>query len=357
MKKNWSLFFAGVLLFCGVDVKAEKLSCNYYLAKGSSGNQVKILQEELNDSTGCSLDVDGIFGKKTYDCLVKYQKNNRLSVDGIVGKNTCNKLNSVNINYGNSLRGDNDYSESFSDGDYEEEMDDDYSESFSSEDYYWSDDSYSYSDDYTEAKNKSLNDLKDGDYLAIIKSDVEIYDNPRNLSVVEETPFGNIYKYLDKINVNDKEWYIVRTKNGVGYVNSDNVATSFIIVDISAQRLKYFKHNEVVVDTNIVTGMQNDHDTPTGYYLLNKANKQRGKTLKGYNDDGSKYSAYVEYWMPFINDRGIGFHDASWRSSDEFNNETYTYDGSHGCVNMPSSAAKKLYKSLTYKKEDVIVRD
>ena len=116
------------------------------------------------------------------------------------------------------------------------------------------------------------------------------------------------------------------------------------------------KHNEVVIDTNVVTGMMGSHDTPTGYYMVRKANKQRERTLRGTNDNGSKYSSYVEYWMPFITSRGIGFHDASWRSSDEFNDSTYTYDGSHGCVNMPSNQAKKLYKAITYD-EDVIIRE
>ena len=92
MKKNWSLLFAGVLLFCGTDVNAEKLSCNNYLVKGSRGNQVKILQEKLNDSMGCSLDVDGIFGKKTEAKVKAFQKKHKLTADGIVGKNTAHKL-------------------------------------------------------------------------------------------------------------------------------------------------------------------------------------------------------------------------------------------------------------------------
>ena len=41
-------------------------------------------------------------------------------------------------------------------------------------------------------------------------------------------------------------------------------------------------------------------------------------TLKGKNDDGSNYSSFVNYWMPFTKDLSIGMHDASWRDSSEF---------------------------------------
>ena len=43
---------------------------------------------------------------------------------------------------------------------------------------------------------------------------------------------------------------------------------------------------------------------------------------------------------------GCGIHDASWRSS--FGGNIYTYNGSHGCVNTPYSAVKKIYNNTTY---------
>lgn len=59
---------------------------------GSTGDDVKKLQEELN-KYGYGLDTDGIFGIKTQSAVKDYQKNNGLSVDGIVGANTWGKLN------------------------------------------------------------------------------------------------------------------------------------------------------------------------------------------------------------------------------------------------------------------------
>ena len=45
--------------------------------------------------------------------------------------------------------------------------------------------------------------------------------------------------------------------------------------------------------------------------------------------------------MPFTWD-GQGLHDASWRSS--FGGSIYSYNGSHGCVNLPVSFASQLYE-------------
>lgn len=58
---------------------------------GSSGNDVKKLQEKLN-SAGYKLDVDGQFGNKTQSAVKDYQQKNGLTVDGIVGANTWGSL-------------------------------------------------------------------------------------------------------------------------------------------------------------------------------------------------------------------------------------------------------------------------
>jgi lipoprotein-anchoring transpeptidase ErfK/SrfK len=48
--------------------------------------------------------------------------------------------------------------------------------------------------------------------------------------------------------------------------------------------------------------------------------------------------------MPFLGN-AYGMHDASWRSS--FGGGIYKYNGSHGCVNMPRWAARKLYNKVS----------
>lgn len=62
------------------------------LGYGSSGDEVKKLQEILNQN-GYNLDVDGIFGTNTQSAVKDYQQKNNLAVDGIVGVNTWGALN------------------------------------------------------------------------------------------------------------------------------------------------------------------------------------------------------------------------------------------------------------------------
>lgn len=62
------------------------------LSYGSTGDDVKKLQELLNASGNYNLDVDGNFGTKTQSAVKQYQQQNNLEVDGIVGTNTWGAL-------------------------------------------------------------------------------------------------------------------------------------------------------------------------------------------------------------------------------------------------------------------------
>ena len=58
------------------------------------------------------------------------------------------------------------------------------------------------------------------------------------------------------------------------------------------------------------------------------------------------YDLYHEVGKVLGNVKGnsYGLHDASWRS--RFGGNIYTYNGSHGCVNMPRSEVSKLYNMV-----------
>ena len=55
------------------------------------GQDVRTLQSKLNQH-GAKLEVDGIFGQKTEDAVIQFQKANELEADGIVGPLTWAKL-------------------------------------------------------------------------------------------------------------------------------------------------------------------------------------------------------------------------------------------------------------------------
>ena len=87
---------------------------------------------------------------------------------------------------------------------------------------------------------------------------------------------------------------------------------------------------------NIVSGnISKSHGTPSGTYSVKY--KEKDAILKG-----ADYACPVKYWMPF--NGNIGMHDASWRS--KFGSKIYTTNGSHGCINMPTDAARKVFQNI-----------
>ena len=102
-------------------------------------------------------------------------------------------------------------------------------------------------------------------------------------------------------------------------------------VDLTNQMVYVYKDGMQVVASQCVTGcIAKGHGTPTGVYSIFSMDKDR--YLRG---DG--YKSWVNFFVPF--NGGIGFHDASWRST--FGGNIYLYSGSHGCINMPYSEVKK----------------
>lgn len=61
------------------------------LKRGSTGLEVKILQEQLN-KIGVGCDVDGIFGPGTEKAVKTFQTAYAIDSDGIVGEHTRIKL-------------------------------------------------------------------------------------------------------------------------------------------------------------------------------------------------------------------------------------------------------------------------
>ena len=95
-----------------------------------------------------------------------------------------------------------------------------------------------------------------------------------------------------------------------------------------------YLNGECTVETEVVTGKKG-MGTPEGFYSV--YSKQRNHILRG-----ADYEAFVKYWMPI--NGNVGIHDASWRS--KFGGEIYKKSGSHGCINTPSDAMKRIYESV-----------
>lgn len=120
----------------------------------------------------------------------------------------------------------------------------------------------------------------------------------------------------------------------------------YIDISIENQHVVLYENARLVMESDCVTGLPTkERETHKGVFHINY--KQRNRILTGQQ---KLYASFVNYWMPF--DGGIGLHDATWRG--KFGGKIYTYSGSHGCVNLPLSFAKKLYKRV-YTGETVYV--
>ncbi len=107
----------------------------------------------------------------------------------------------------------------------------------------------------------------------------------------------------------------------------------YIEVDKAKQHVYVVSGNELVMETDCVTGRPKNHTTPTGIFFISE--KAVNKILRGPG-----YASHVNRWMRLNND-GVGLHDATWRG--RFGGEIYLSNGSHGCINLPKAFAYDLY--------------
>lgn len=199
-----------------------------------------------------------------------------------------------------------------------------------------------------------------GDYVTSLKNEVEsLYPNYSitNLSLANvcyTTSGVNVrtgpsmdYQKIDSLSKYESAlvlgeyngWYLILNHDGVyGFVDKSftkKIDNTFVIIDLSEQHLWLYDEDNVLLQTDIVTGKPG---SSTNIGLFKIFSKQRDRYLTGRD-----YKAYVNYWMPF--DGGIGLHDASWRKN--FGGNIYLKNGSHGCVNMPSDKAEELYENVS----------
>lgn len=314
------IIFVAVLAIYTTVSSAATLDVRNKLKDGSRGEQVKLLQTELNAVMNAGLTVDGILGPKTVTAIKNFQTKYGLTADGIAGIDTCSALNikySANNNY-----------------------------------------VVVYVDSGT-----------NGGKL-----------NVREKASSSSTKLGTIASgttliYYGTTKTNGTTWYKIKYNGKYAYISSSYAFNTCTFLDLSDQIVKFYKNGKLKLEAPVITGSLNingdnkkvgAHPTPTGKHLFTETYtfsdgtrikcKMSPKNLSGNNDDGTPYSRDVQYWMNFIPWRGIGFHDATWRSNSQFYDiNTYKTSGSHGCVNMRLKDAKALYDLIPYNSYVLIV--
>ena len=164
----------------------------------------------------------------------------------------------------------------------------------------------------------------------------KIYGGPYGWRISKDKEMASVKKMLKEGTTETRQPYWREKGKVYDGVNGD-IGDTYVEVDMGAQTVYYYKKGKLKFTTSCVTGkMTADRKTPecVAYILY----KQPTATLNGQG-----YSSPVKYWMPFVGN--VGFHSASWRSS--FGGSEYISDGSHGCVNLPTSSAAVLYKLVS----------
>lgn len=136
------------------------------------------------------------------------------------------------------------------------------------------------------------------------------------------------------------------------YRGEDDIGDTYIEIDYTNQHLYYYESGALKADTDIVSGnISKSNGSPDGVFKI--VYKESPATLVGED-----YESSVTYFMPFA--YNVGIHDADWRSA--FGGQIYRTSGSHGCINVPKSAAEKLYgivekgtPVIAYYRDDVVL--
>ncbi len=164
--------------------------------------------------------------------------------------------------------------------------------------------------------------------------EVEIEPGNYGYIVDKEGEFAEIIKDLEGGRPVKRE--MVYSYDGRTHDNHD-IGDTYIEISITDQHLWYYEEGELVLDCDIRTGCINrGQGTPTGCYEVRT--KYENIVLVGED-----YRSPVDFWIGFYKN-SIGMHDASWVS--QFGGETYKWNGSHGCVNMPYESIKELFSRV-----------
>jgi len=178
--------------------------------------------------------------------------------------------------------------------------------------------------------------------LFVVAISLNIYSRFRNFSA-SNGPVGDgsvqadeksaVYEGED-INVPKEAFKIEQDTNVLGEASGEK----WIEVDLSEQKLRAWQGDTLYLESLVSTGLP-WFPTPTGEFRIwikLRATKMEGGSGKYYY-----YLPNVPYTMFFANDqvpswRGFGLHGTYWHND-------FGRVHSHGCVNLPTSVAEKLY--------------
>lgn len=208
---------------------------------------------------------------------------------------------------------------------------------------------------HDEAGTVTFDEEQVRNYVAMLADKYDTYDRPREFKtndgsmvtvkggsygwmIDQEQEIVDLTKLIQLGAVQERTPAFART--AVSFDNSD-LGQDYVEIDLTRQHLWMYIGGQVAVSSDFVSGsmVKAGCATPGGTYTLYY--KKSPDVLRS-DKPGDSYATPVTYWMPF--NGGIGLHDANWRGS--FGGNIYQYNGSHGCINLPTDAARQIYEQI-----------
>lgn len=191
---------------------------------------------------------------------------------------------------------------------------------------------------------RSLKDVLKSHDSSITNIEVKKVGYLKDNTAVRYNPNGDVSSYADKYQLvqvlqENGNWCLVNIDGTVGYVEKNsikNIKGTFLVVDISSQRVYEYCDTDIAFASRCTTG-KNSSPTELGVYT------PYGKS-SSHNFHDNLSSRFL--WMPF--NGGQGFHDAPWEKNSDFGNPEYTKKhGSAGCVRLPDDAADYIFNNIS----------
>jgi len=155
----------------------------------------------------------------------------------------------------------------------------------------------------------------------------------------------NTYFYLVKEDRWEDSYYVdathmrLVTDEELAPLSTDvDQSKKLIRINLHEQYLTAYEDQELVFMSALSSGQlvgDIDRTTPTGDYIINYKRPSRHMVHTdriGENDD----ELYGVPWVSYFTDSGIAFHGTFWHND-------FNQPNSHGCINLPISAARWIY--------------
>ena len=175
---------------------------------------------------------------------------------------------------------------------------------------------------------------KDHEFITHDKKHIVISGGYYGWEIDGDAEADDLWEHIQYMESFEKEPICSRT--GYSYSDYNDIGDSYVEVDLTDQHVYLYVEGKKIMDSPCVTGRPS-MKTPGGVYPITYCKRDAQLTL-------TDTDVTVKYWMPF--NYHIGLHDSWWRKDGVYGGDIWTYDGSHGCVNLPTEAAAQIYEHV-----------